>query len=133
MATTTTMCLVLLYGDEKAWATLDDEQRARLDAQHRDFAGALASAGHEQLGGGQLTFTADAVSVRRSGDGPALPDGLRHLGQRHDVVEGPYAETTEQLGGYYLVRTGDVRGLAELVASRLGEGAEIRPLVGGAS
>lgn len=129
----TTTYLVLLYGDEKAWRTLDDEQLTQLDAQHRAFAGALAEGGHEQVGGGQLAFTSDTLSVRRSGEGPALPDGLRHLGQRHDVVEGPYAETAEQLGGYYLVRTDDVRALAELVGTLLGEGAEIRPLVGGAS
>lgn len=131
--TTTTTYLVLLYGEEKAWQALDGEQLTQLDAQHRAFAGALAEGGHEQVGGGQLAFTSDTLSVRRSGEGPALPDGLRHLGQRHDVVEGPYAETTEQLGGYYLVRTADVRALAELVGTLLGEGAELRPLVGGAS
>jgi len=131
MATTT--YLVLLYGDEKAWRTLDDEHLRQLDAQHAGFAAALAEGGHELLGGAQLAFTDESLSVRRSGEGPALPDGLRHLGQRHDVVEGPYAETTEQLGGYYLVRTADVRGLAELVGNRLGEGAELRPLVGSGS
>jgi hypothetical protein len=94
----TTTYAVLLPGDEAAWEAADEESRAATYAAHGRFAEALAARGHTIVGGAELTHSRDARVLRRRGD---------------EVVrtEGPYAETTEQLTGFYLVTTDDLDDL----------------------
>ena len=111
---TTATYLVLLYGDEREWKSYDDAALAALDASHRTFGEQAAAQGHKILSGNQLDYAETALVVRRSRGGAPV------------VSDGPFAETVEQLGGFYFVKTADRRGLAELVASALTEHADIR-------
>ena len=116
--TTTETYLVLLYGDETLWRARDASALEALGASHRTFRERAAEHGHTIVGGHELEYAETALVVRRSRHGEPV------------VSEGPFAETVEQLGGYYVVRTADPKGLAELVASTLTEDADIRPARG---
>src|ERR1700722_2648538 len=108
--------LVLIYGDEAAWGDLSAEESAGLRAEYGAFATRNAAA---IKGGGELSPTTTATSVRSEGAGDFL------------VTDGPFVETKEALGGYYLI---DVESLDEAVAVAkqvplaIG-GVEVRPLV----
>ena len=110
-----TTYVILLHGDERAWVDATPEQQADAMAKHDAFGAACAEAGHTIVGGEELAASAQAIVVRPGGE----------------VTEGPYTETSEWVGGYYVVSTDDVQGLAALVAPLLwdGEAAEIRPVV----
>lgn len=58
---------------------------------------------------------------------------VRLLGGRTLITDGPFADTKEVLGGFYLVETADLDEAIELAArvpaARLGGGVEIRPVI----
>src|SRR5262245_1272866 len=107
--------MLLIYGAEAAWT--EDERRACM-IESLGVCDELAAQGKFR-GASPLQSVATAASVRVR-DGRAL------------VTDGPFAETTEQLGGYYVL---DLAGLDEAiaVAARLPPAAkgavEVRPLV----
>jgi hypothetical protein len=111
--------LVLIHGDEQYWDAETPEQRAAKEAAHRAFAEA---AGDALLDGRQLSAGSAATTLR--GDSPGKPL----------VTDGPFAETKEVVGGYYLLRVADLDAAVAL-ASLLPElnephGAiELRPIV----
>ena len=117
-----TTYVVLLPGDENSWESASAEHRSAMYAKHGEFARVLAERGHTVTGGAELTHSRDARVVRRSGDGIT-------------VTEGPYAETVEQLTGYYVVDTDDLDDLLEVCGILAdAEGAvEVRAAVGGAN
>ncbi len=107
--------MLLIYGSEGA---IDDDERGACYEESAGLARDIA-AGGQYLGASPLHPVASATSVR-------LRDGKRV------VTDGPFAETREQLGGYYLV---DVPNLDEAIdiAARI-PGArwgtvEIRPVL----
>jgi hypothetical protein len=109
--------VILLYGDETAWAAASPEERSEEFGRHDEFSRRCAEGGHEIIGGAELSLSRAARTVRAAADGSAL------------VTDGPYTELVEQLGGYYVVRTADLEGLTRLVTIILSTGtAEIRPL-----
>ncbi|MCH1867657.1 YciI family protein [Nocardioides sp. CFH 31398] len=111
----TTTYTVLLSGDADAWEGADDAARAETYAAHGRFAAALAERGHTIVGGAELTHPRGARALRRRGDGVVRTDG-------------PYAETAEQLTGFYLVASDDLEDLlacAELLLDGDG-GIEVR-------
>ncbi|MBZ5738631.1 YciI family protein [Nocardioides mangrovi] len=96
--------LVLLTEDDHfaRWEALDDAERERAFADYRAFSGAVRERG-SILAGDALHEPGAARTVRP--------------GPERAVTEGPYAETVEQLGGFYLI---DVPTLADaLAAARL--------------
>ncbi len=99
---------VLIPGDDAAWAAATDEQKRVMYDRHNAFAAMLAERGHKITGGAELTASATAKTVRL--------DGERTL-----VTDGPYAETTEQLTGFYTVQSDDLDDLLECVAFLAGE------------
>ncbi len=109
---------ILLPGDDTTYFQGTEEHRAATHARHVEFAAALATRGHTITGGVQLTSVKEAKVVRgRSGD--------------VTVTDGPYAETVEQLTGFYLVRSDDLDDLLDVCAI-LAEGGgaiEVRPCV----
>jgi hypothetical protein len=109
---------VLLPGDESYWDTASADERQAGYARHEAFAKALAERGHTITGGAELTHSRNTVVLRRSGDDLA-------------VTEGPYAETVEQLTGFYLVQTDDRDDLIEVckILSPLEGGIEVRECV----
>lgn len=111
---TTTPYLLLLWGDPDACFDTDAAYAA-----HGRFAAGCAEQGHELLGGEELTSPSSARVLRVDDGGTQITDG-------------PYAETTEQLGGFYRVRTSDPDGLLRLAAPLVADDGgtlELRPEV----
>jgi hypothetical protein len=111
--------LFLLYDDESRRAITDEEIAAEM-ARHGVFAEAVAAAdGAQLLGGEALQSTQTASTLRRD-----APDAEPLL------TDGPFAETKESLGGYYLVEARDLDQaleLARLCPVNQG-GVEVRPI-----
>ena len=112
--------MLLIYEDERNYGGPEKNGPAlqEMVAKHRAFAPTLGSA---RQGGAGLKGTASATTVRAA-------NGKR------TVHDGPFAETKEQLGGYYLVDVADLDA-AIAIAKRLplspGGAVEIRPVLGG--
>jgi hypothetical protein len=110
--------LLLICDDEKAWAALSDAEQQKIFAEYGAFTQQIRSSG-QFLGGSQLQPASSATSVR-------VRDGKRL------VTDGPFAETREQLGGYYLVEAKDLDeaiALAARIPSAHMGTIEVRPLV----
>jgi hypothetical protein len=110
--------LILIYGDEQRWAEASPEEQRRIDDGHAAFA---AAAGDAVLGGHQLEPSANATSLRAGAADPLT------------VIDGPFAETKEAIGGYYLIEASSLDEAIAL-AGRLPEvaadhsGVEVRPV-----
>jgi hypothetical protein len=116
-----TSYVVLLPGDETEWAATPPEYKQEMYALHAQFAKLLAERGHQVTGGAELAPSTEARVLRTSSDG------------QHTVTQGPYAETAEQVTGFYVIETEDVEDLID-VCKILGKGEraiEIRQCVGG--
>jgi hypothetical protein len=107
--------MLLIYGDEQA---LDETERQECYLESVQLAHQINSAG-QYLAAAPLHPTSTATSVR-------VREGKRL------VTDGPFAETREQLGGYFLV---DARDLDEAIAiaaripmARRGT-VEVRPVI----
>ena len=110
--------MLLIHDSEQALNALSDDELKRIMADYRRFSEEIRASGHYRAGS-QLQPTSMATSVR-------VRNGKRL------VTDGPFAETREQLGGYYLVEAKDLDeaiGLAERLPSAKMGTIEIRPLV----
>jgi hypothetical protein len=110
--------LLLIYGDEQIWGAMSPEARQELEAAHARFADA---AGAGVLGGHELESSGTATTLRGSVTGRPTP------------TDGPYLETKEALGGFYLLEAADLDeaiSLAELLPEvrEAHSGVEIRPI-----
>jgi hypothetical protein len=116
-----TSYVVLLPGDEAAWEAAPPAQKQEMYAVHAEFAKRLAERGHKVTGGAELSPSRDARVLRTSADG------------EHRITQGPYAETAEQLTGFYVVESSDLDDLTEVCkVLGKGEGAiEIRACMAG--
>lgn len=107
--------MLLVYGVESAWTQAEREQCMAESAQ---LCHELAAKG-EFLGASPLHPVSSATSIRN--------DGGKKL-----VVDGPFAETHEQLGGYFLVEVADLDA-ALAIAKRIPGGSrgtvEVRPII----
>ena len=105
--------LLLIYDNEKRWETgYDKMELEQYGAFGKEFASAI-------LGGNALKPTATATTVR-------VRDGKRL------TTDGPFAETKEQLGGYYLVEAADLDEAIAIAAKIPGAkhgSIEVRPLM----
>lgn len=114
--------MLLICDDEKAWGRLGEAERQQIYAEYRRFTEEIAATGNH-LGGSELQPTSTATSVRVRG------------GKRL-VTDGPFAETGEQLGGYYLIQAKDldeaIAIAARIPSARTGT-IEVRPLMENAS
>jgi hypothetical protein len=110
--------MLLIYDEEQKWQQLSEVERQRMMAEYRALTQQLKSSG-QYVTGSQLHPSSAATSVR-------VRDGKRLL------TDGPFAETREQLGGYYLIEARDLdeaTAIAERIPSaRIGT-IEVRPLV----
>lgn len=110
--------LLLIYGNESHWNTLTEADRNTISNEYGEFTRSIAQSGHLR-GGNELNVTSTATTVR-------LRDKKRL------VTDGPFAETKEQLGGYYLVEARDLDeaiGLAARIPSARWGSIEIRPII----
>lgn len=106
--------VVLIHGDENAWAEATEDERVATFARHEEFSRLLEQRGHAITGGAELTHPATARLVREGA-----------------VTEGPYVEAAEQLGGFYTVATDDLEDLLEVcgVLAVGGDTIEVRACV----
>ncbi|HVQ18746.1 MAG TPA: YciI family protein [Actinomycetes bacterium] len=111
--------LFLIYSDESTFADATPEDWQLMMKAHRQFADQVAQQGGTIVGGDALESTATATSIRSKSGGS------------HTVTDGPFAETKEALGGYYLVEAKDLTqaiGFAKLLPVSAG-GVEVRPIM----
>ena len=110
--------MLLIYSDEKAWAAMSDTERQAMMEEYLKFSADIRASGH-YLAGAPLQPTSTATTVR-------VRDGKRA------VTDGPFAETREQLGGYYLVEAKDLDeaiGLAARIPGARAGTIEVRPVI----
>ena len=110
--------LLLIYGEEARWNEIEQKERDAVLEEYMSFTKSIAQSGYYR-GGNELHRTLRAKTVR-------LRNGKRV------VTDGPFAETKEALGGYYLIEAGDIDEAVEIAARipsvRWGS-VEIRPII----
>jgi hypothetical protein len=110
--------LLLIYRNEAEQAKMDAAALQKMRGDYGAFTQSIIQSGHFKAGDGlQPTSTATTVRVR---DGKTL------------TTDGPFAETREQLGGYYLVEAKDLDAALEIAAripgAKVGS-IEVRPIM----
>ena len=110
--------LLMCCFDEKKWDAIPESQRGEIMKEYSDWIAGTAKTGHYR-GGAKLRSTASATTLRAKNGKPV-------------VMDGPFAETKEQLGGYYLVECPSLDEAIE-ASSKLPIGyrgsVEIRPVM----
>ncbi len=110
--------LLLIYGDETAWSNASPEETGAEVGEYAAYTQWLQDQGW-MLGGDALHPTSTATTVRVQG-GETL------------ATDGPFAETKEQLGGYYLIECENldqaIEAASRLPAARHGS-VEVRPVM----
>lgn len=86
--------LLMIFGDEEKIRAIPKEDANKMMPAYAAYTEALKTAG-VLLGGNRLQFSSNATTVR-------IRDG------KTKVLNGPYAEAKEQLGGYYLIDVPDM-------------------------
>jgi hypothetical protein len=110
--------LVLIYGDEKAASAMSEAETQAEMAEYYAFTNMVREKGIYE-GGEALHLTSAATTVRVR-DGKVM------------TTDGPFAETKEQLGGYYLLNCQNLDEAIEMAAKipSAREGCvEIRPIM----
>jgi hypothetical protein len=110
--------MILIYGEEAAWADVAPERIGEIMTAYFAYTDKLKAAG-VYVAGDELDVVAKAKSVRGLGGS--------------EVVDGPFVDTKEALGGYYLI---DVANEAEALkwakqcpAMLHNGGVEVRPVM----
>src|ERR1700723_3210892 len=110
--------LMLIYSQEANFARMTPQEVAAMSAEFGKYTEEITKAG-KYRGGNRLAPTASATTVR-------VRDGKRV------TTDGPFAETKEQLGGYYLIDANDldeaIALAAKIPSARFGL-IEVRPIV----
>jgi hypothetical protein len=110
--------LLLIYNDEETWERMPDEERGKIVQEYAALTDDLRERG-AYVGGNPLQPTTTATTVRVR-DGEQL------------VTDGPFAETKEQLGGYFLVEAESIDEAIEyagrIPGARHGS-IEVRPIM----
>jgi hypothetical protein len=106
---------LLIYSNDTEWDTLSEDEQKAIYGEYfaiSETAGVI---------GGQELQTADTATTVRVRDGESL------------TTDGPFAETKEALGGFYLLEADDLDAALELAAripaARRGGAVEVRPVV----
>lgn len=110
--------MLLIYGEEAMWEGLAPEKVSEVMGAYFAYTEALAKSGKLKAGD-ELQPIATAKTVSR-------------LGGKHSVVDGPFAETKEQLGGYYLIEADSIEDALDWAAKCPGAEygrIEVRPVV----
>ena len=110
--------MLLIYDSEQAWPKLSESEQGKIYGDYMQFTEDI-KASRNYLAGSQLHPIATASGVRVR-DGKEL------------ITDGPFAETHEQLGGYYLIEAKDLDEATSIAAripsARIGT-IEVRPIV----
>jgi hypothetical protein len=109
--------LCLIYADESAWMNMSKTEADSMVSEYMAFTESIEKSGH-YIGGNRLQPIGSASTVRvRSG--------------QLSTTDGPFAETKEQLGGYYLIDARDLNDAIQVASkipgARVGS-IEVRPI-----
>jgi hypothetical protein len=106
--------MILIYQSEAAWAEPTPAQMEQAMAAHGRFAEQVVELGSKIVAGEALQPTPTATSIRND-----------------EVTDGPFADTKEALGGFYIVEARDLDhalAVAKLCPAH-GGGVEVRPIM----
>jgi hypothetical protein len=109
--------LLTLYSNEDGWKQMTEEQQKQGYAAYMAYTEALKKAG-AYVGSNRLQPIATATTVR-------VVDG------KSQVLDGPFIDSKEQLGGYYLIEAPDLDSALAWAARCPGAGhgtIEVRPV-----
>lgn len=109
--------LCLIYSDESMWPKMAKPEMEQMMSEYLAFGESIKASG-AYVGGNRLQPTSTGTVVRvRNG--------------KLSTTDGPYAETKEQLGGYYLIEARDLNDAiavaARIPGARVGA-IEVRPI-----
>jgi hypothetical protein len=111
--------LALIYGDTDRWESMSSDDQESMRHRYRAFAEEAGQRG-ALVGGFELDAASTATTLRAGDGGPIVTDG-------------PFAETKEQLGGYFLLECGSLDDAIELAskipAAQNGGAVEVRPVL----
>jgi hypothetical protein len=110
--------MLLIYGDESSWGNRSEEERGQMMQAYGDYTQELRDSG-AMIAGDALEPTQTATTVRVQNDETLTTDG-------------PFAETKEQLGGYYLIEASSLDEALEWAAKIPGArhgSVEVRPVM----
>jgi hypothetical protein len=109
--------LCLIYDDEKRMATMSKDEGDAFMGEYFAFTEGIKTSGH-YLAGNALKPVSTATTIRNRGG-------------KLSTTDGPFAETKEQLGGYYLIEARDLNDALQVAAKipsiRTGS-IEVRPI-----
>jgi hypothetical protein len=110
--------LCLIYDDPKTWERMPKSESDKVMGEYFEFTEGIKKSGHH-LGGEALQPTSTATTVRvRNG--------------KVSTTDGPFTETKEQLGGYYLINAKDlndaIKVASKIPSARYGS-VEVRPIM----
>ena len=110
--------LLLIYDQEKIWDDMSKEESGKMFAEYGAFSSDIRKSGHFVAG--------DALQPVRTATSVRVRDG------KTTTTDGPFAETREQLGGYYLINAKDldeaIKIAARIPSAKVGT-IEIRPVM----
>jgi hypothetical protein len=110
--------LCLIYEDESTYATMPKEEADAVFGEYFSFTEGIKQSGH-LLGGEALQPTPSATTLRvRNG--------------KISTTDGPFVETKEQLGGYYLINAKDLNDAIQVASKIPGArygAVEVRPVM----
>ena len=110
--------MLLIYAEESGWESMSEDDRTSAMERYRAFTEELQAAG-AMVAADRLQPTGHATTLR-------IRDNERL------VTDGPFAETKEQLGGYYLIEAESldeaIEWAARIPSARTGK-IEVRPVV----
>jgi hypothetical protein len=109
--------LCLIYNDEREMGTVPRADGEKMMAAYMDFTEGIKQSGHYKGGDAlQPTTTATTVRVRQG---------------KVSTTDGPFAETKEQLGGFYMIEARDLNDAIQVAARIPGAATgsvEVRPV-----
>jgi hypothetical protein len=110
--------LLLIYTNENQFEAMAETERKKITGEYMELASSMRANG-QYVGGNRLDLTSKATTVR-------VREGKKL------VTDGPFAETKEQLGGYFLIEASDlveaIRLAGNIPGARFGS-VEVRPIV----
>lgn len=109
--------IVLITGDsDRWWTSMTEEERASGYQAYVRFDAELSKRGHEITGGAELHHQSKAKRIPAGGGA---------------ATDGPFAELTEQVGGFYQVRSADLGDLVECcqIIAGTGDTVTVVPVV----
>jgi len=109
--------ILLIYGSERVWGNMSKEEMEKIYAGHRSYGEAMRKAGVIR-DGSELKPVTTATTVRFTTGKPR-------------TIDGPFAETKEQLAGYYIIEVDnleDAISWAEKMPGMTDGAVEVRPL-----